>query len=91
MNSNRDRNQILLKMPVIVFCYLFLIMELRKVLFINFACYFIECKVRKFKFVFINNYLSTLTANTIRNKICYHTSADCQNWKVSKSCYKKLF
>ena len=66
MNSNRDCNQILLKMPVIVSCYLFLIMKLRNVLLINFACYFIECKVRKFKFVFINNYLSTLTSNAIK-------------------------
>ena len=65
MNSDRDRNQILLKTPVIVPYYLFLVMELRNVLFINFVCYFTEFKVREFKFVLINNCLSTLTANTI--------------------------
>ena len=79
MNSDRDRNQILLKTPVIVPYYLFLVMELRNVLFINFVCYFTEFKVREFKILFINS-LSTLTANTKRNSICYHTSADCQNW-----------
>ena len=79
MNSDRDRNQILLKTPVIFPYYLLLVMELRNVLFINFVCYFTEFKVREFKFVFINNCLSTLTANTHRNNICYHTSADCQN------------
>ena len=63
-------------------------MELRNVLFINFFCYFIEFKVREFKFVFIDNCLSTLTANTKKKKnICYHTSVDCQNKKVSKSRY----
>ena len=36
--------------------------KLRNVLFINFVCYFTEFKVRKYKFVFINNCLSTLTA-----------------------------
>ena len=79
MNSDRDRNQIPLKTPVIFAYYLLLVMELRNVLFINFVCYFTEFKVREFKFVFINNCLSTLTANTQRNNICYHTSADCQN------------
>ena len=79
MNSDRDRNQIPLKTPVIFPYYLLLVMELRNVLFINFVCYFTEFKVREFKFVFINNCLSTLTANTQRNNICYHTSADCQN------------
>ena len=64
MNCDRDRNQILFKMPLIVPYYLFLVMELRNVLFINFICYFTEFKVREFKFVFINNCLSTLTANT---------------------------
>ena len=64
MNSDRDRNQILLKTPVIVPCCLFLVMELRNVLFINFVCYLTKFKVREFKFVFINNCLSTLTANT---------------------------
>ena len=39
MNSDRDRNQILLKTSVIVLYYLFLVMELRNVLFINFVCY----------------------------------------------------
>ena len=39
MNSDRDRNQILLKTPVIVLYYLFLVMELRNVLFINFISY----------------------------------------------------
>ena len=63
MNFDRDRNQILLKMPVIVFYYLFLVMEFRNVLFINFVCYFTEFKIREFKFVVINNCLSTLTAN----------------------------
>ena len=87
MNSDRDRNQILLKTPVIFPYYLLLVMELRNVLFINFVCYFTEFKVREFKFVFINNCLSTLTANTQRNNICYHTSADCQNQKVSRSLY----
>ena len=53
MNSDRDRNQILLKTPVIVPYYLFLVMELRNVLFIDFVCYFTEFKVREFKFVFI--------------------------------------
>ena len=65
MNSDKDRNQILLITPVIVPYYLFLVMELRNVLFINFVCYFTEFKVREFKFVLINNCLSTLTANTI--------------------------
>ena len=46
MNSDRDRNQILLKTPVIVPYYLFLVMELRNMLFINFVCYFTEFKVR---------------------------------------------
>ena len=63
MNFDRDRNQILLKMPVIVSYYLFLVMEFRNVLFINFVCYFTEFKIREFKFVVINNCLSTLTAN----------------------------
>ena len=62
-------------------------MELKNVLFINFVCYFTEFKVREYKFVFTNNCLSTLTANTKRNNICYHTSADCHSWKVSKSCF----
>ena len=53
MNSDRDCNQILLETPVIVPYYLFLVMELRNVLFIDFVCYFPEFKVRKFKFVFI--------------------------------------
>ena len=44
MNSDRDRNQILLKTPVIVPYYLFLVMELRNMLFINFVCYFTEFK-----------------------------------------------
>ena len=88
MNSDRDRHQILHKTAVIVPCYLFLVMELRNVLFINFVFYFTEFKVHEFKFVFINNWLSTLTANTKRNNICYHTSAGCQNWKVSKSRYR---
>ena len=65
MNSDRDRNKILLKTPVIFPYYLFLVMELRNILFINFVCYFTEFKVREFKFVLINNCLSTLTANTI--------------------------
>ena len=65
MNSDKDRNQILLITPVIVPYYLFLVMELRNVLFINFVCYFTEFKVREFKFVLINSCLSTLTANTI--------------------------
>ena len=63
MNSDRDRNKILLKTPVIFPYYLFLVMELRNMLFINFVCYFTEFKVREFKFVFINNCLCTLTAN----------------------------
>ena len=63
MNFDRDRNQILLKAPVIVSYYLFLVMEFRNVLFINFVCYFTEFKIREFKFVVINNCLSTLTAN----------------------------
>ena len=87
MNSNRDRNQILLKTPLIVSYYLFFVIELRNVLFINLVCYFTEFKVRKYEFVFINNCLSTLTANTKRNDICHRTSADCQSWKVSKSGY----
>ena len=37
MNSDRDRNQILLKTPVIVPYYLFLVMELRNVLLILFV------------------------------------------------------
>ena len=53
MNSAGDRNQILLKTSVIVSYYLFLVMELRNVLFIDFVCYFTEFKVREFKFVFI--------------------------------------
>ena len=53
MNSDRDRNKILLKTPVIFPYYLFLVMELRNILFINFVCYFTEFKVREFKFVFI--------------------------------------
>ena len=53
MNSERDRNQILLKTLVIVPYYLFFVMELRSVLFINFVCYFTEFKVREFKFVII--------------------------------------
>ena len=64
MNSDGDRNQILLKTPVIVSYYLFLAMELRNVLFIDFVCYFTEFMVREFKFVFKNNCLSTLYANT---------------------------
>ena len=40
MNSDRDRNQILIKTPVIVPYYSFLVIELRNVLFINFICYF---------------------------------------------------
>ena len=64
MNSNRDCNQIFLETPVIVLYYLFLVMELRNVLFINFVCYFTEFRVLEFKFVFINYCLSTLTANT---------------------------
>ena len=64
MNFDRDRNQILLKAPVIVSYYLFLVMEFRNVLFINFVCDFTEFKIRVFKFVVINNCLSTLTANT---------------------------
>ena len=87
MNSDRDRNQVLLKTPVIVPYYLFLVMELRNVLFINFVCYFTEFKVCEYEFVFTNNCLSTLTANTKRNNICYHTSAHCHSWKVSKSCF----
>ena len=87
MNSDRDCNQILLNTSVIVSYYLFLVMELRNVLFINFVCYFTEFKVRGYKFVFINNCLSRLIANTKTNIICYHTSANCQNWKVTKSCY----
>ena len=63
MNSDRDRNKILLKTPVIFPYYLFLVMELRNILFINFVCYFTEFKVREFKFVLINNCLCTLTAN----------------------------
>ena len=63
MNSDRDRNKILLKTPVIFPYYLFLVMGLRNILFINFVCYFTEFKVRESKFVFINNCLSTLTAN----------------------------
>ena len=39
-------------------------MELRNVFFINFVCYFTEFKVREFKFVLINNCLSTITVNT---------------------------
>ena len=42
MNSNGDRNQILLKTPVVVSYYFFLAMELRNVLFIIFVCYFTE-------------------------------------------------
>ena len=68
MNSDRDRNQILLKTPVIVPYYLLLVIELRNVLFISFICYFIEFKVHEFEFVFINNCLSTLTANTNKMK-----------------------
>ena len=64
MNSDRDRNQILLKTPVIFPYYLLLVMELRNVLFINFVCYFTEFRVLEFKFLFINYCLSTLTANT---------------------------
>ena len=64
MNSDGDRNQILLKTPVIVSYYLFLAMELRNVLFIDFVCYFTEFMVREFIFVFKNNGLSTLNANT---------------------------
>ena len=81
MNSNRDRNQILLKTPVIVSYYLFFVTELRNVLFINFVCYFTEFKVRKYKFVFINNCLSTLTANTKRN----HVIAPLLTVKVGRS------
>ena len=55
MNSDRDRNQILLKTVVIVPYYVLLVMELRNVLFINFVCYFTEFKVHEFKFVLINN------------------------------------
>ena len=87
MNSDRDRNQILLKTAVIVPYYLFLVIELRNVLFISFVCYFIEFKVRELKFVFRNNCSSTLTANTKSNNNCYHTSADCQNPKFSKTRY----
>ena len=56
MNFDRDRNQVLIKTPVIVPYYLFLVMELRNVLFINFICYFTEFKVSEFKFVFIIAY-----------------------------------
>ena len=53
MNSDGDRNQILLKTPVIVPYYLFLVMDLRNVLFINFVCCFTEIKVREFKFAYL--------------------------------------
>ena len=69
MNSDRDRNQVLIKTPVIVPYYLFLVMELRNVLFINFICYFTEFKVSKLKFVFINNYLLRLLL--IQNEITF--------------------
>ena len=69
MNSDRDRNQVLLKTPVIVPCYLFLVMEPRNVLFINFICYFTEFKVSEFKFVFINNCLLRLLL--IQNEITF--------------------
>ena len=52
MNSERNPNQILLKTPVIVPYYPFLVIEPRHVLFINFV-YFTEFKVREFKFVLI--------------------------------------
>ena len=52
MNSERNPNQILLKTPVIVPYYPFLVIELRNVLFINFV-YFTEFKVHEFKFVLI--------------------------------------
>ena len=52
MNSERNPNQILIKTPVIVPYYPFLVIELRNVLFINFV-YFTEFKVREFKFVLI--------------------------------------
>ena len=53
-NDNKISNEInLLKAPVIVPCYLFPVVELRNVLFINFICYFTEFKVLEFKFVFI--------------------------------------
>ena len=53
MHSHGDRDQIFLKTPVIVPHYLFLVMEIRNVLFINLVCYFTELKAREFKFVFI--------------------------------------
>ena len=60
MNSDRDRNQILLKTPVIVPYYLFLVMELRNVLFINFICYFAEFKFVNSKILCRKPYIISL-------------------------------
>ena len=69
MNSDGDRNQILLKTPVIVSYYLFLAMELRNVLFIDFVCYFTE-----FMFVNLNScskIIAYLRLLLIQNEIIF--------------------
>ena len=60
MNSDKDRNQILLITPVIVPYYLFLVMELRNVLFINFICHFTEFKFVNSKILYRKPYVISL-------------------------------